>query len=74
MRIVEGQTPPVQSPIVFLGTKQQGQVLETGYFSPQLKPLDVLHAGEIGYIATGIKTPDWVRVGDTISTSFGVDQ
>jgi GTP-binding protein LepA len=74
VRIVEGQTPALQTPIVFLGTKQHGQVLETGYFSPQLKPLDTLHAGEIGYIATGIKTPDWVRVGDTISTDFETQQ
>ncbi len=74
VRIVEGQVPPSQSKIVFLGTKASGQVLETGYFAPQLTPKETLKAGEIGYIATGIKESDLVHVGDTISTDFSVNQ
>lgn len=74
VRIVEGTVPPLQSKIVFLGTKSEGQVLEKGYFAPQLKEVESLKAGEIGYIATGIKVSDTVRVGDTISTSFDVGQ
>src|SRR5207249_828375 len=67
VRIVEGQTPQTQSVISFLGTKAQGYVLETGFFTPQLTPCPSLNAGEIGYIATGIKQSDLVRVGDTIT-------
>src|SRR5258708_28193818 len=67
---MEGETPHSQSPIFFLGTKAQGQILETGFFAPQLKEIDKLSAGEIGYIATGIKGPDLVRVGDKIATSL----
>ncbi len=74
VRIVEGVTPQQQSQIVFLGTKAQGHVLETGYFAPQLTLNKGLSSGEIGYIATGVKVPDLVRVGDTISTSFEVEQ
>mgnify|MGYP000538050373 CR=1 FL=1 len=74
VRIVEGTVPPVQTKIVFLGTKFEGQVLEKGYFAPQLKEVDSLKAGEIGYIATGVKVSDQVRVGDTISTSFDQGQ
>lgn len=70
VRIVEGKVAELQSKIVFLGTKSEGQVLEKGYFAPVLKESETLEAGEIGYIATGIKVPDTVRVGDTISTSF----
>ncbi|MBI2315242.1 elongation factor 4 [Candidatus Daviesbacteria bacterium] len=70
VRIVEGQTPPNQTPIVFLGTKASGYVLESGFFAPQLTPENGLKSGEIGYIATGIKEPDLVRVGDTIATDF----
>ena len=70
IRVVEGQTPPNQSRIVFLGTKAVGHVIEAGFFTPQLTPWETLKAGEIGYISTGIKTPDLVRVGDTISTSL----
>lgn len=74
VRIVEGTVPTLQSEIVFLGTKSIGQVLEKGYFAPQLKEVENLEAGEIGYIATGIKVSDTVRVGDTISTSFEQEQ
>ena len=74
VRVVEGQTPALQTPLVFLGTRSSGgQVLETGYFTPKLRESTGLKAGEIGYIATGIKEADLVRVGDTISTSFEVD-
>ncbi|MDP3758446.1 MAG: GTP-binding protein, partial [Candidatus Daviesbacteria bacterium] len=73
VRIMEGQTPPNQTPIVFLGTKATGHILETGFFAPQLTLNDGLKAGEIGYIATGIKEPDLVRVGDTISSTSDVE-
>ncbi|MDO8498710.1 MAG: translation elongation factor 4 [bacterium] len=72
VRVVEGETPPLQSEITFLGSHAKGQVLEMGYFSPQLTVSGKLTVGEIGYIATGIKQPDLVRVGDTIMSTFQV--
>ncbi|TSC87562.1 MAG: GTP-binding protein LepA [Microgenomates group bacterium Gr01-1014_7] len=71
IRVIDGEVGKIGSEIKFLGTKAEGQVLEVGYFSPHLTPADRLGAGEIGYIATGIKQPDLVRVGDTISTDSG---
>ncbi|MBI2595218.1 elongation factor 4 [Candidatus Daviesbacteria bacterium] len=68
VRIFDGETPKEQSPIYFLGTKAEGQILEVGYFSPQLVSCESLQSGEIGYIATGIKEPDLVYVGDTITS------
>jgi GTP-binding protein LepA len=41
--------------------------VEIGYFSPALRPLEQLVAGEVGYIATGLKTVHECRVGDTIT-------
>lgn len=73
VRLVEGRTPPNQTQIVFLGKASSGHILETGFFAPQLTLNDGLKAGEIGYIATGIKEPDLVRVGDTIATDFSAD-
>ena len=70
VRIVEGQTPPVNAKINFLQTKAEGHILETGFFTPQLTLNEGLRSGEIGYIATGIKEADLVRVGDTIATNF----
>ncbi|HXK35777.1 MAG TPA: translation elongation factor 4 [Candidatus Paceibacterota bacterium] len=44
----------------------QSETIEVGYFAPQLIKQPIIGAGEIGYIATGIKTPGLVKVGDTI--------
>lgn len=74
VRIVEGKTPKDQEEIKFLGTKATGQVLEKGFFGPQLTPVSELVAGEIGYIATGLKTPGLVKVGDTVTTDFNTEQ
>ena len=50
-----------------MASKTKGEVKEVGIFSPELKPIENLKAGEIGYIATGIKEPNLIRVGDTIT-------
>ncbi|OGE36313.1 elongation factor 4 [Candidatus Daviesbacteria bacterium RIFCSPLOWO2_01_FULL_39_12] len=70
VRIVEGQTPPINTVIYFLQTKAEGHVLETGFFAPELTLNDGLKAGDIGYIATGVKNSDKVRVGDSVSTDL----
>ncbi|NLF66498.1 MAG: elongation factor 4, partial [Chloroflexi bacterium] len=41
--------------------------LEVGIFSPRMKAVPTLTAGEVGYIATGLKTVRDARVGDTIT-------
>jgi len=41
--------------------------VEIGIFSPNMKPIESLTAGEVGYIATGLKTVRECRVGDTIT-------
>lgn len=74
IKVVEGKISKTGSKIVCLGTKALGEVLEKGYFAPNLTPTENLASGEIGYIATGIKQPDQVRVGDTISTDFSAQQ
>jgi GTP-binding protein LepA len=48
-------------------SKGQGEVKELGYFRPGFQVKEVLRSGEIGYLATGIKEPGQVRVGDTIA-------
>ncbi len=41
--------------------------VEIGVFSPGMTPVDSLTAGEVGYVATGLKTVRECRVGDTIT-------
>ncbi len=52
--------------IKLFASKESADTIEVGYFSPKLKKCDKLSAGDIGYIATGLKDPGKVRVGDTI--------
>ncbi|TMG02004.1 MAG: elongation factor 4, partial [Chloroflexi bacterium] len=41
--------------------------LEVGVFRPSFSPADELSTGEVGYVATGLKTVRDCRVGDTIT-------
>ena len=43
--------------------------LELGVFRPQLVPVKQLVAGEVGYIATGLKNVREAQVGDTVTTA-----
>jgi len=43
--------------------------VEIGIFAPDLRPVPILMAGEVGYIATGLKTVHECRVGDTITNA-----
>ncbi len=40
---------------------------EIGRFSPAMKPCDELNSGDIGYVATGIKDPGKIKIGDTLA-------
>ncbi|MCL4544859.1 MAG: translation elongation factor 4, partial [Chloroflexi bacterium] len=42
-------------------------VLEIGVFRPGLAPVESLSAGEVGYLATGLKAVRDCRVGDTVT-------
>lgn len=52
--------------ILFLASGADADALEIGYFIPRLFSQDKILEGEIGYVATGIKEPSKVKVGDTI--------
>lgn len=64
---VFGGTFKGQENAKLLGTKKSFKIKEVGSFRPEWRVEDSLGSGEIGYIATGIKDPDAVKVGDTIS-------
>jgi GTP-binding protein LepA len=50
-----------------MGTGAQAETLEIGIFRPAMTPLNELVAGEVGYIATGLKSVADCQVGDTIT-------
>jgi GTP-binding protein LepA len=45
------------------------EILELGVFRPQLTPVDRLSAGEVGYVASGLKSVRDARVGDTLTSA-----
>lgn len=65
IRVIDGEVKKTEK-IKLIAGKVSSDIKELGYFSPGLIPQDKLSSGEIGYIATGIKEPGKVRVGDTI--------
>ena len=42
------------------------KIKKVGYFFPMLKDTDVIREGEIGFIATGLKDPAELKIGDTV--------
>lgn len=52
-----------------LGSGARGELLEVGVYTPKLQPRELLKAGEIGYVVTGLKDIRLVRVGDTLATA-----
>ena len=65
VRVVDGELKKTDK-IKLIAGKTSSDIKELGYFIPEFLPQSELKAGEIGYIATGIKEPGQVRVGDTI--------
>jgi GTP-binding protein LepA len=66
LRIVDGAvkgTPPLR----LMATERTIEPLELGVFRPDMVPVDRLSAGEVGYVATGLKDVRQCRVGDTLT-------
>jgi len=67
VRIVDGQIKRGDK-ITMLASATSAETIEVGIFKPHLTKIDCLKAGEIGYLATGLKDVSQCRVGDTIGT------
>jgi len=55
--------------IRIMGTGIESEMIEIGVFRPGMTPVQELAAGEVGYIATGLKVVRDCQVGDTITTT-----
>ena len=53
--------------IVFMSDELKTEVKEVGIFTPGMKRVDQLTAGNSGYVVTNIKTSADVKIGDTIT-------
>jgi GTP-binding protein LepA len=66
VRIIDGKVK-AENKIAAMATGEESLVIEVGHFFPDLMKTGALSAGDIGYIATGFKTVEDCRVGDTIT-------
>jgi len=66
VKVEEGVIKPFEK-ISFINSKFSSTSKEVGVFKPEMIKRDEIKAGEIGYIATGIKDPEKVHIGDTIT-------
>ena len=66
VRVVDGEAKG-QAPLRLAATNRRFEAMEVGSFSPDLRRLDSLSAGDVGYVATGLKDVADVRVGDTMT-------
>jgi GTP-binding protein LepA len=66
IRLAAG-TLPADARIRLMASKAEAELLELGVFRPALVPVPQLRAGEVGYVATGLKNVREAQVGDTIT-------
>jgi len=66
VRVVDGRIT-ADDTLRLMESGSQMKPVEVGIFVPNLEPTDALLAGEVGYIATGLKTVRQCRVGDTVT-------
>jgi GTP-binding protein LepA len=55
--------------IVLMSTNQKADVKEVGIFTPKMQKVDVLGAGDVGYVVSNIKDPSEIKTGDTLTLS-----
>lgn len=73
VRLVDGSVAP-NDKLFLIQNKVDAFAKETGYFKPQLQKSAGLACGEIGYVATGVKEPEKVRVGETITQASAYNE
>ncbi len=70
VRVVDGKVNK-RDVLRLIATDTKFETVEMGIFTPAMQPIENLSAGEVGYIATGLKSVRECRVGDTVTLAFG---
>ncbi|HLF77635.1 MAG TPA: translation elongation factor 4 [Dehalococcoidia bacterium] len=66
VRIVDGRVDG-SLPLRLMHNERRFESVEIGVFRPDLQPVPALECGEVGYVATGLKSIQEVQVGDTLT-------
>ncbi len=68
VRVLDGRVKR-DDEVTMMAGMADSDVVEVGYFKPDMQKFDLLTAGDIGYLATGFKSVEFCRVGDTITNT-----
>jgi len=68
VRLIDGRLTASDT-LLLMASGSELKPVEVGIFAPNLKATASLSAGEVGYVATGLKTVRECRVGDTITNA-----
>ncbi len=69
VRVIDGVLE-ANDTLLLMQTKVSVKPIEVGVFSPGMKKGERLLTGEVGYVATGLKSVSECRVGDTITSKI----
>lgn len=70
VRLFDGMMPS-NSRLRIMSNGKESEILEVGVFRPEASRVDNLSVGEVGYVATGLKTVGDAPVGDTLTLATG---
>ncbi|MBR4654480.1 MAG: translation elongation factor 4 [Kiritimatiellae bacterium] len=68
VRVVDGSIGAGDS-VRFMASGVTTTLHEVGIFSPSKKPVERLEAGQVGYLVGTVKTPEDIKIGDTVTTA-----
>jgi GTP-binding protein LepA len=66
VRLMDG-TIDARAPLLIMSTSATIEPIEIGIFAPRMEIVKTLTAGQVGYVATGLKTIQDCSVGDTLT-------
>jgi GTP-binding protein LepA len=67
VRVVDGRLDSGDS-LRFIATREVHDANEIGFLRPKAQPVATLGPGDVGYLITGVKEIDRIKVGDTVTS------
>jgi GTP-binding protein LepA len=68
VRVIDGELESGDS-LRFMATKEVHEAAEIGFLRPKAQPVAKMGPGEVGYLITGVKEIDQIKVGDTVTST-----
>jgi len=68
VRVIDGSLESGDS-LRFMATNETHDANEIGFLTPKAHPVARMGPGEVGYLMTGVKEIDRIRVGDTVTSA-----